>query len=93
MFRKSDALSCCLKYSAMLRQHLDSPTIDPIKVLRTDGDGVYQLAQFQEHLKLNGTKHQFTSRARPEDNARSERYGRTITEMARTMLANTKFLA
>ena len=91
MFKKSDAFSCYLKYSAMLRQHLDSPAIDPIKVLRTDGDGVYQLAQFQGHLKLNGTRHQFTSRARPADNARSERYGRTITEMARAMLANTKF--
>jgi hypothetical protein len=91
MFRKSDAFDCYLKYSAMLRQHLNSPTLDPIKVLRTDGDGVYQQTQFQEHLKVNGTRHEFTSRARAEDNARSERFGRTIVEMARAMLANSRF--
>ena len=84
MFRKSDAFDC-------FRQHLSSPTLDPIKVLRTDGDGVYQQTLFQEHLKVNGTRHEFTSRARPEDNARSERLGRTIVEMARAMLANSRF--
>ena len=91
MFQKSDAFDCYIKYTAMLRQHLSSPTIDPVKVLRTDGDGVYQLQQFQQHLELNGTRHEYTSRARPEDNGRSERFGRTIVEMARAMLANSKF--
>ncbi|KAL5816417.1 hypothetical protein ACOSQ3_024795 [Xanthoceras sorbifolium] len=57
-----------------------------IKTLRSDQGGEYTAGVFQEFLKQQGIRHQFTPAYTPQLNGVAERKNRTILNMARSML-------
>ncbi|KAI9201145.1 hypothetical protein LWI28_018928 [Acer negundo] len=57
-----------------------------IKALRSDQGGEYAAGAFQEFLKQQGIRHQFTPAYTPQLNGVAERKNRTILNMARSML-------
>ncbi|KAI9166016.1 hypothetical protein LWI28_024708 [Acer negundo] len=57
-----------------------------IKALRSDQGGEYTAGAFQEFLKQQGIRHQFTPAYTPQLNDVAERKNRTILNMARSML-------
>ena len=54
-----------------------------------DGDSVFNSKEFTDWMKDRGNKIQVTSRDCPQDNGRAERYGRSLVEMARCLLAHS----
>ncbi|BBH09623.1 ADP glucose pyrophosphorylase large subunit 1 [Prunus dulcis] len=57
-----------------------------LKTLRSDQGGEFSSNVFENFLKENGIKHQFTARYTPQQNGVAERKNRTIMELARSML-------
>ncbi|KAI9152926.1 hypothetical protein LWI28_003161 [Acer negundo] len=57
-----------------------------IKALRSDQGGEYTAGAFQEFLKQQGIRHQFTPAYTPQLNGVAERKNRAILNMARSML-------
>ncbi|KAK0589362.1 hypothetical protein LWI29_013222 [Acer saccharum] len=57
-----------------------------IKTLRSDQGGEYTAGAFQEFLKQQGIRHQFTPAYTPQLNGVAERKNRTILNMVRSML-------
>ena len=62
----------------------------PGKVLRSDNGGEYTGKQFQEYLKSEGVRHELTVPKSPQQNGVAERQNRTLVEMVRTMLIESK---
>ena len=60
-----------------------------IRGVRMDGDSVFNSKEFTDWMKDRGIKIQVTSRDCPQDNGRAERYGRSLVEMARCLLAHS----
>lgn len=61
-----------------------------LKVLRSDNGGEYTGKQFQEYLKEEGVRHERTVPKTPQQNGVAERLNRTLVEMVRTMLVESK---
>ena len=61
-----------------------------IKALRSDQGGEYTSDAFEEFLKQQGIKHQFTPAYTPQLNGVAERKNRTILNMVRSMLKDKK---
>ncbi len=61
----------------------------PVGTLRTDSEGAFTSEDFRLWCTDHGVKIQFTTRDSPQDNGRAERYGRTLVEMARCLLADS----
>lgn len=61
-----------------------------IKVLRTDNGGEYTSKEFENYLKKEGIKHEYTVPKTPEQNGVAERMNRTLVEMVRSMLSDSK---
>lgn len=61
-----------------------------IKAIRTDNAREFSSKQFTELLTAHGIEHQLTVRFCPEQNGIAERMNRTIMDIVRTMLNDTK---
>ncbi|GAB1600790.1 hypothetical protein Ahia01_000357100 [Argonauta hians] len=61
-----------------------------IKTLRTDNGGEYTSKEFEDYLKKEGIKHEYTVPKTPEQNGVAERMNRTLVEMVRSMLSDSK---
>ena len=61
-----------------------------VKILRSDNGGEYTSHALEEYLKKNGIVHQFTVSKNPEQNGVAERNNRTLVEMVRSMLSESK---
>ena len=61
-----------------------------LKVLRTDNGGEYTSNKFEEFLKREGVLHECTVPKTPEQNGIVERLNRTLAEMVRSMLIDSK---
>ena len=61
-----------------------------VRGVRVDGDSVLNLQEFYSWLQNRGINIQVTTRDSPQDNGRAERYGRSLVEMARCLLAHAR---
>ena len=60
------------------------------KTFRTDNGGEYTSSQFENYLKAEGIRHELTVPKTPQQNGVAERLNRTLVEMARSMLLDSK---
>ena len=83
--KKSDAVFALRKFLA------DSAPYGTVKRLRTDNGGEYVAGKFEEMLTdPNRIKHEFSCPDSPHQNGTAERNWRTIFEMARGMIIESK---
>ena len=61
-----------------------------LKVLRSDNGGEYMAKRFQEYLKAEGVRHEVTVPKTSQKNGVAECLNRTLMEMVRTMLIESK---
>jgi transposase InsO family protein len=61
-----------------------------LKTLRSDNGGEYTSKRFNDYLKAEGIRHEFTIPKTPEQNGVAERLNRTLVESARSMLLDAK---
>lgn len=61
-----------------------------IKCLRSDNGGEFTSKFFQQYCDENGIKRQFSTTRTPQQNGVAERKNRTMQEMGRTMLKDSK---
>ena len=73
------------------RKFLKIDLVAGMKAFRTDGEGCFRANEFKRILEQEGIELQMTTRDDPRSNAKAERLGRTLVEMARTMLSAGKF--
>ena len=59
------------------------------KTLQTDNGGEYTSTEFEECLRNEGIKHEFTTPKCPEQNGVAERLNRTLIEIVHAMLADS----
>ena len=67
-------------------------TEERANILRTDGSGEYMGLEFQGWLKLRDIHYEVTNANIPQENGVMEWLNRTILEMTRTMLLESKLL-
>ena len=72
------------------KAEVETRTGKRIKTLRTDNGGEYTSKEFQAHLKACGIRHELTIPKTPEQNGVAERLNRTLVEMTRAMLLDSK---
>jgi hypothetical protein len=73
-------------YKEMVENKMDSS----IKFFRSDNGGVFTSKEFMEYCTRHGIKIQFSIARRPQQNEVVERKKRTVQEMARIMLMDSK---
>ena len=61
-----------------------------VKILCTDNGGKYTSSKFENYLKAEGIRHEYTVPKTPEQNGVSERMNRTLVEMVRSMLIESQ---
>ena len=61
-----------------------------LKVLRTDNGDEYTSTEFEDYLREEGVCHERTVPKTPEQNGVAERLNRTLVEMTRAMLIDSK---
>lgn len=69
---------------------VEKATKRKIRTLRTDNGGEYTSSQFENYLKAEGIRHELTVPKTPQQNGVAERLNRTLVEMARSMLLDSK---
>lgn len=69
---------------------VEKQTGKKLKVVRSDNGREYLSNKFNEFFRLEGIIHQLTADYTPEQNGIAERFNRTIVEMARCMLLQSK---
>jgi hypothetical protein len=84
--RKSDVFEKFKEWKAMAERSVGHK----LKTFRTDNGGEYTSGEFKKYLQSEGIKHELTVPKNPEQNGVAERVNRTITEMVRCMLADSK---
>ena len=72
------------------RSKVEKSTGFKIKTFRTDNGGEYKSKEFEDYLKKEGIKHEFTVPKTPEQNGVAERMNRTLIETVRSMLADSE---
>jgi transposase InsO family protein len=72
----------------MVENEMDSR----IKCLRFDNGGEFTSKKFMDYCSSNGIKIQFSVARTPQQNGIVERKNRTVHEMARTMLMDSKLI-
>ena len=83
---KAQVFDCFLEWKAMA----ENQTGKQLKCLRSDNGGEYTAREFQDYLRKNGIRHEFSVPKTPEQNGVAERMNRTIVEAARCMLAEAR---
>jgi transposase InsO family protein len=61
-----------------------------INTIRRDHDGEFENAQFDNLCSKRGYRHEYTAPRTPQQNGVVERKNRTLQELARTMLNESK---
>jgi transposase InsO family protein len=83
---KSEAFENFKIYKEMVENEMDSR----IKCLRSDNGGEFTSKEFMDYCSSHGIKRQFSVARTPQQNGVVERKNRTVQEMARTMLMDSK---
>jgi transposase InsO family protein len=83
---KSEAFENFKIYKEMVENEIDSK----IKCLRFDNGGEFTSKEFMDYCNSHGIKRQFFVARKPQHNGVVERKNRTVQEMARTMLMDSK---
>jgi transposase InsO family protein len=83
---KSEAFENFKIYKEMVENEMDSR----IKCLRSDNGGEFTSKEFMDYCSSHGIKRQFFIARTPQQNGVVERKNRTVQEMARTMLMDSK---
>jgi hypothetical protein len=84
--KKSEAFENFKIYKEMVENEMDSR----IKCLRSDNGGEFTSKEFMDYCNNHGIKRQFFIARTPQHNGVVERKNRTIQEMARTMIMDSK---
>lgn len=83
---KDEALSAFMKFCALVERDEDRK----VKVFRTDRGGEFGSNEFKLFCEKAGIKRHYTSPYTPQQNGIVERRNRTVVEMARSCLKETK---
>jgi transposase InsO family protein len=83
---KSESFENFKIYKEMVENEMDSK----IKCLRYDNGGEFTSKEFMDYYNSHGIKRQFSIARTPQQNGVVERKNKTIQEMARTMLMDSK---
>jgi transposase InsO family protein len=83
---KSEAFENFKIYKEMVENKMDSK----IKCLRCDNGGEFTSKEFMDYCISHGIKRQFSIARTPQQNGVVERKNRTVQEMARKMLMDSK---
>jgi transposase InsO family protein len=83
---KSEAFENFKIYKEMVENEMDSR----IKCLRSDNGGEFTSKEFMDYCNNHGIKRQFSVARTPQQNGVVERKNRTVQEMARTMIMDSK---
>ena len=84
--RKSDVFKRFCEWKTEVEKSLGQN----VKILRSDNGGEFTSGEFEDYLKKEGIKHQFTIPKCPQQNGVAERFNRTLVEMVRSMLADSE---
>lgn len=84
--RKDEVFTKFCEWKAMV----ENSTGCKLKTLRSDNGGEYTSAEFTDYLKREGIRHELTIPRTPEQNGVAERMNRTLVEMVRSMLSDSK---
>ena len=84
--RKSDVFKCLKTWKSLV----ENSSGKRLKMLRTDNGGEYTSSEFEEFLRSEGIRHERTIPKTPEQNGVAERWNRTLVEMVRSMLLDSK---
>lgn len=71
---------------------VEKQTGKKLKIVRSDNGREYLSGKFKEFFKHEGIIHQLTADYTPEQNGVAERFNRTLVEMAKCMLIQSKLL-
>ena len=83
---KSEVFDRFLEWKAMV----EKASGHDLKILRTDNGGEFTSTKFEEYLKSEGIRHEYTIPKTPEQNGVAERLNRTLVETVRSMLIDSK---
>ena len=83
--RKSEVFEKFKEWKAMAEKSCKAS----VKTLRTDNGGEYISSEFEQFLKTNGIRHEYTVPKTPEQNGVAERLNRTLIEKVRCMLSDS----
>ena len=83
---KNEVFGCFRKWKALVEKSSGRK----LKVLRTDNGGEYTSTEFEDYLREEGVRHERTVPKTPEQNGVAERLNRTLVEMTRSMLIDSK---
>ena len=61
-----------------------------VKTFRTDNGREYTSTEFETYLKKEGVRHELTVAKTPQQNGVAERMNRTLVEIVRSMLSDSK---
>ncbi|CAL1387753.1 unnamed protein product [Linum trigynum] len=86
---KAETLSCFKKYKAQVEKEAG----EPIVCLRTDRGGEFLLNEFKGLCEAEGIRRQLTAALTPQQNGVAERRNRTIMNMVRCSMADTRVAA
>lgn len=89
MKNKSEVFEKFVQY----KTRVEKQTGSKIKVVRSDNGREYLSNQFTQFLKHEGIVHQLSAEYTPQQNGVAERFNRTIVEMARCMMIQSKLSA
>ena len=84
--RKDEVFKHFVEWKAMV----ENSSGRKLKVLRSDNGGEYTAKQFQDYLNAEGVRHELTVPKTRQQNGVAERLNRTLMEMVRTMLVESK---
>ena len=83
---KSEVFDRFLEWKAMV----EKASGHDLKILRTDNGGEFTSTKFEEYLKSEGIRHEYTIPKTPEQNGVADRLNRTLVETVRSMLIDSK---
>lgn len=83
--KKSEVFGKFLEWKAMAEKGVG----ESLKTLRTDNGGEYVSKEFEDFLRTEGIRHEFTVPKTPEQNGVAERMNRTLGEKVRAMLSDS----
>ena len=84
--KNTEAFECFRIYKELVKNETNLK----IKCLRSDNGGEFTSKVFQQYCDENGIKRKFSTTTTPQQNGVAERKNRTVQEMARTMLNDSK---
>ena len=90
MKAKSEALECLKRYVLDMKALMQGRQVKALSGLRSDNGGEYTGADFRRWCKEQGILQTFSGPHAPQQDGVAERSWRTVTEMARSMLIESR---